>query len=87
MIEVLKQPPYSPLSIEKQVVAIYAGAKGFLDDIPTNKVVKFEDELYPFLEAKYPKIFEDIRMKKALDKDLETALSKALDEFKISFTA
>lgn len=87
MIEVLKQPPYSPLSIEKQVVAIYAGAKGFLDDIPTNKVVKFENELYPFLEAKYPKIFEDIRMKKALDKDLETALSKALDEFKISFTA
>lgn len=87
MIEVLKQPPYSPLSIEKQVVAIYAGAKGFLDDIPTNKVVKFENELYPFLEAKYPKIFEDIRMKKALDKDLETALSKALDEFKISFIA
>lgn len=87
MIEVLKQPPYSPLSIEKQVVAIYTGAKGFLDDIPTNKVVKFENELYPFLEAKYPKIFEDIRMKKALDKDLETALSKALDEFKISFTA
>lgn len=87
MIEVLKQPPYSPLSIEKQVVAIYAGAKGFLDDIPTNKVVKFENELYPFLEAKYPKIFEDIRMKKALDKDLETSLSKALDEFKISFTA
>ncbi|MDO7252750.1 F0F1 ATP synthase subunit alpha [Helicobacter cappadocius] len=87
MIEVLKQPPYSPLSIEKQVVAIYAGAKGFLDDIPVNKVVKFEDELYPFLEAKYPKIFEDIRMKKALDKDLEAVLSKALDEFKISFTA
>ncbi|PAF53463.1 F0F1 ATP synthase subunit alpha [Helicobacter sp. 13S00482-2] len=87
MIEVLKQPPYSPLSIEKQVVAIYAGAKGFLDDIPVNKVVKFENELYPFLEAKYPKIFEDIRMKKALDKDLESVLSKALDEFKISFSA
>ncbi|PAF44216.1 F0F1 ATP synthase subunit alpha [Helicobacter sp. 11S02596-1] len=87
MVEVLKQPPYSPLPIEKQVVIIYAGAKGFLDDIPVNRVVKFESELYPFLEAKYPKIFEDIRMKKALDKDLESILVKALEEFKISFTA
>ncbi|PAF52732.1 F0F1 ATP synthase subunit alpha [Helicobacter sp. 13S00477-4] len=87
MVEVLKQAPYSPLPIEKQVVIIYAGAKGFLDDIPVSKVVKFEDELYPFLEAKYPKIFEDIRMKKALDKDLESVLAKALDEFKIGFTA
>ncbi|PAF49900.1 F0F1 ATP synthase subunit alpha [Helicobacter sp. 12S02232-10] len=87
MVEVLKQPPYSPLSIEKQVVIIYAGTKGFLDDVPANKVVKFENELYPFLEAKYPKIFEDIRMKKALDKDLESILVKALEEFKISFAA
>ncbi|PAF48433.1 F0F1 ATP synthase subunit alpha [Helicobacter sp. 12S02634-8] len=87
MVEVLKQPPYSPLPIEKQVVIIYAGAKGFLDDIPTHRVVKFESELYPFLEAKYPKIFEDIRNKRALDKDLEGVLTKALDEFKISFTA
>lgn len=85
MVEVLKQSPYSPLPIEKQVVIIYAVAKGFLDDVPTNKVVKFENDLYPFLEAKYPKIFEDIRMRKALDKDLEGSLAKAFDEFKTNF--
>ena len=86
MVEVLKQPPYSPLAIEKQVVVVFAGAKGFLDDIPVNRVVEFENELYPFIEAKYPKIFEEIRSKKALDKDLEAALAKAIEEYKLSFS-
>jgi len=48
MVEILKQPPYSPLPVEKQVVIIYAGAKGYLDDIAVGSVVKFEAELYPF---------------------------------------
>lgn len=87
MVEVLKQPPYSPLAIEKQVVLIYAGAKGYLDDIPANKVIDFEADFYPFLEAKFPKILEDIRTKKALDKDTEEELNNALKEFKISFSA
>ncbi len=87
MVEILKQPPYSPLSIEKQVIIIYAGANGYLDNIPANKVIKFESELYPFLEAKYPKIFEDISVKKALDKETEAELGKALEEFKINFGA
>lgn len=86
MVEVLKQPPYSPLAIEKQVVVVFAGAKGFLDDIPVNRVVEFENELYPFIEAKYPKIFEEIRSKKTLDKDLEAALAKAIEEYKLSFS-
>lgn len=86
MVEVLKQPPYSPLAIEKQVVVVFAGAKGFLDDIPVNRAVEFENELYPFIEAKYPKIFEEIRSKKALDKDLEAALAKAIEEYKLSFS-
>ncbi|BCD51242.1 F0F1 ATP synthase subunit alpha [Helicobacter suis] len=86
MVEVLKQPPYSPLPIEKQIVMIYAGVKGFLDGIPTKKVVAFEESLYPFLESKYPNILEDIRTKKALDKDLETMLKVAIEEFKLSLT-
>ncbi|WP_104696077.1 F0F1 ATP synthase subunit alpha [Helicobacter salomonis] len=85
MVEVLKQPPYSPLPIEKQIVMIYAGVKGFLDDVPTNKVVAFEERLYPFLESKYPNVLEDIRTKKALDKDLEAALKVAIEEFKLGF--
>lgn len=85
MVEVLKQPPYSPLAIEKQVVSIFAGAKGYLDGIPARDVVRFERDLYPFLETKYPKILEDIKAKKALDKDIEDALSKAFEEYKLSF--
>lgn len=85
MVEVLKQPPYSPLAIEKQVVAIFAGAKGYLDGIQAKDVVRFERDLYPFLETKYPKILEDIKSKKALDKDIEDALSKAFEEYKLSF--
>lgn len=81
MVEVLKQPPYSPLSVEKQIVIIFAGAKGYLDGIPVNKVTKFEADLYPFIEAKYPKIFETLSTKKAIDSDLEILLKQALEEF------
>lgn len=87
MVEVLKQPPYSPLPVENQVVIIYAGSNGYLDDIPVSVVTKFEAELYPYIEAKYPDIFEQIRNKKALDKDIEEALDKALNEFKAIFSA
>ena len=82
MVEVLKQPPYSPLPVEKQVIIIFAGAKGYLDDISAESVVKFEAELYPFIEAKYPQILEQIRSKKVLDKDVEELLGNALNEFK-----
>ena len=50
MVEVLKQPPYSPLPIERQVVIIFAGARGFMDDISVANITKFEADLYPFLE-------------------------------------
>ncbi|MCH5322374.1 MAG: F0F1 ATP synthase subunit alpha [Helicobacter sp.] len=87
MVEVLKQPPYSPLPIERQVVIIFAGARGYMDDVAVSNITKFEADLYPFLEAKYPQIFEDIRSKKMLDKDIEETLRKALEEFKSSFSA
>ncbi|EAH4794541.1 F0F1 ATP synthase subunit alpha [Campylobacter jejuni] len=82
MVELLKQPPYSPLSVEKQVVVIFAGTKGFLDDIAVSRIKEFEDGIYPFIEAKHPDIFEQIRSKKALDSDLEEKLAKAINEFK-----
>ena len=87
MVEVLKQPPYSPLPVENQVIIIFAGSNGYLDDLPVSAVTKFEAELYPYIEAKYPDIFEQIRNKKALDKDIEEALDKALNEFKAIFSA
>ncbi len=82
MVELLKQPPYSPLSVEKQVVVIFAGTKGFLDDIAVSRIKEFEDGIYPFIDAKHPDIFEQIRSKKALDSDLEEKLAKAINEFK-----
>lgn len=87
MVEVLKQPPYSPLPVENQVVIIFAGAKGYLDDVATTNVTKFEAELYPYIEAKYPEIFEQIRTKKVLDKEVEENLHKALKDFKATFAA
>ncbi len=87
MVEVLKQPPYQPLPIEKQVVIIYAGANGYLDDIPATSVVKFEAELYPFIEAKYPEILEGIRTKQKIDDEIENKLKAALEDFKSQFNA
>jgi len=87
MVEVLKQPPYSPLPAEKQVMIIFAGNEGYLDDIPVSAVTKFEAELYPFIEASYPQIFENIRSSKKIDDETKALMIKALDEFKASFVA
>jgi len=87
MVEVLKQPPYSPLPAEKQVVIIFAGNEGYLDDIPVSAVTKFEAELYPFIEANYPQIFENIRSTQKIDDETKALMIKALDEFKASFVA
>ncbi|MCE3037847.1 F0F1 ATP synthase subunit alpha [Helicobacter anatolicus] len=86
MVEVLKQGPYSPLPIEKQVVIIYAGAKGYLDDIAVDNIVEFEKGLYGFIEEKKPEIFENIRSKKALDSEIETMLKVILEEYKNGFS-
>ena len=85
LVEVLKQPANQPLPVERQVVIIYAGTKGYLDDIPVKAVRKFEEELYPFIETKYPQIFENIRSKKQIDNETEELLKKALEEFKAQF--
>ena len=85
LVEILKQPAHQPLPVEKQVVIIYAGTRGYLDDIPVKAVRKFEEELYPFIETKYPQIFENIRTKQKIDEETEELLKKALEEFKAQF--
>ncbi len=86
MVEVLKQPPFSPLPAEKQALIIFAGNSGYLDDIPFTTVTKFEAELYPFIEARYPQIFENIRSALKIDDDTDALMKKALEEFKASFS-
>ncbi|HHJ63286.1 MAG TPA: F0F1 ATP synthase subunit alpha [Aquifex aeolicus] len=85
LVELLKQEPYNPLPVEKQIVAIFAGTNGYLDDLPVESVRKFEKELYTFLDTERPDILEEIRQKKALDEDLKSKIKSALDTFKSRF--
>lgn len=87
MVEVLKQPPYSPLGAEKQALVIFAGNEGYLDDISASSVVKFEADLYPFIEASYPQILENIRSSSKIDDETMALMKKALEEFKSTFVA
>jgi F-type H+-transporting ATPase subunit alpha len=87
MVEVLKQPPYSPLGAEKQALIIFAGNEGYLDDIAVDSVVKFELDLYPFVEASYPQILENIRSTSKIDDETMAMMKKALEEFKSTFVA
>jgi len=85
MVEVLKQGPFAPVPIEKQVVIIFAGAQGYLDDIAVSSVTKFEADLMPFMEAKYSNILDAIRNEKKISDDTDAELRKAIEDFKASF--
>jgi len=87
MVEVLKQGVNKPLVIEKQIVIIYAGTKGYLDDVGVNDIIRYEDELHTFIEQKYANILDDIKSKKKLDDETEVALKNALEDFKTVFSA
>jgi F-type H+-transporting ATPase subunit alpha len=85
LVEILKQGQYVPLAAERQVVIIYAGTKGYLDGLPVAKLGAYEKGLYAFIDSKHPQIFETLRTKKALDKDLEASIKSALDAFGKAF--
>ena len=87
LVEILKQGQYQPLPVEKQILIIYAGTNGFVDDLPVTALKKYEQELYSFVEGRHPDIFADILKKRELDGDLRTKLTKALEEFKGVFKA
>jgi F-type H+-transporting ATPase subunit alpha len=87
LVEVLKQPQYEPLAVERQVAIIYAGTNGYLDPIPVSEVHNFETELYQYIETRYPKLFGEIREKKQLDDPLKAALKAAVEEFTKDFAA
>jgi len=87
MVEILKQDQYKPLSVEKQIMIIYTGVNGYLDDVPVDACRRFEEEFYPFLESKYPEVPREIKEKRQLDADLEGKLRKAIEEFKADFVS
>ncbi len=87
LVEVLKQPQYSPLSLEKQVVILYAVNNGYLDDVAVEKVKDFQEKLYAYLETSGKELMSAIAGQKELSEDSETTLKKLLEDFKKGFQA
>ncbi len=85
LVELLKQGQYQPLSVEKQVIMIYAGTKGFLDELPIDQIAKYEHDLLAFVEGKHAQLLTDIRTKKAIDEEIEPRLIAALQAFSKGF--
>ena len=83
--EILKQPQYKPMPVENQVVIIYAATKKYLIDVPVDDILRFEEELFNYIETKYPEILESIRKTKEMTEDNEKALIKAIEECKAAF--
>jgi F-type H+-transporting ATPase subunit alpha len=87
LVEMLKQPQYSPLTVEKQILIIYAATKGFLDPIPLNAIRRFEQELYEFFEVQRGDVMKELETKGELDDVLRSKIEAALKEFSDHFAA
>ena len=87
MTEVLKQDQYVPLSVEKQVLAIFVASSGAVDGLPVGEVRRFEREFLQFVETSHGGILKAIAEKKALDDGIRADIKKAADAFKERFTA
>jgi F-type H+/Na+-transporting ATPase subunit alpha len=85
--EIVKQPQYQPLPVEKQVAILYVATTGKVDDIPTPRVKEFETQLYRYLETEHPGILEELGKTKALSDELAKQIDDAVDEFRKSFLA
>jgi F-type H+/Na+-transporting ATPase subunit alpha len=87
LVELLKQGQYQPLPVEKQILIIFAGTNGFVDDLPLTALKKYEQELYSFVESRHPDVFAEILKNRDLDGDLRAKITKTLEEFKGVFKA
>ena len=83
--EVLKQPQYQPLAVEKQVVIIYAVTRKYLLDVPVERIAEFEKGLYEFVETKYPEIYKAIRETGEINSETDALIQKTITEFKNQF--
>ena len=83
--EVLKQPQYQPLAVEKQIVIIYAVTRKYLLDVPVERIAEFEKGLYEFVETKYPEIYKAIRETGEINSETDVLIQKAITEFKNQF--
>ncbi|MBW2329277.1 MAG: F0F1 ATP synthase subunit alpha [Deltaproteobacteria bacterium] len=87
LVEILKQPQYQPLPMEKQVTIIFAGTKGFLDEFPLIVLADYEQELYTYIEANEPSVFEELQEKEEISDSLDEKIRKTLTAFGETFKA
>src|SRR5258705_4211986 len=87
LVEILKQPQYEPLAVERQVAIIFAGTNGYLDPIPLSDLRAFETELYAYLDTRHPQLFGSIAEKKILDDTIKASLNEAVKQFASDFAA
>jgi F-type H+-transporting ATPase subunit alpha len=85
LVEILKQGQYEPLSVEKQILIIFAATNGYVDDYPEKELKRYEAEIYTFFDSNHPDLVAEIREKKTIDDELKAKLIKALDELKELF--
>ncbi|MDX6711421.1 MAG: F-type H+/Na+-transporting ATPase subunit alpha [Blastocatellia bacterium] len=85
LTEILKQPQYRPMDVEKQVVVIWAASNGYVDDVSLDQVRRFETDLLDFIENSHPGLFESLREKKAITDDIKENLHQTLKDFKVRF--
>ena len=83
--EILKQPQYQPMPVEKQVIIVYAATRKYLIDLPVEDVLRFQDELFDYIDTKYPEIPEAIAATKQMDEETEKHLIQAIEECKAEF--
>jgi F-type H+-transporting ATPase subunit alpha len=85
LVEILKQPQYKPLPVEKQIVIIYAGTHGYLDNLPEYSLRRYEEELYAFLDEQFPALEQELKQKKEVDSSLQNKIDQALVKFNSFF--
>ncbi|NOY63825.1 MAG: F0F1 ATP synthase subunit alpha, partial [Nitrospirae bacterium] len=87
MVELLKQDQYQPMSLDEQIIVLYAGTQGFLDDLPVESIKAFEEGLLSYVRSQKADLKKEIAEKKALDEDLKNKLNDAISAFKSTFQA
>jgi len=85
LTEILKQPQYQPMDVEKQIIAIWAANRGYADDVPVLDVRKFESEMIRFIENSDPGVLQKMRERKSIDDEIEKNLTTSLKDFKESW--
>ena len=87
LVEILKQPQYQPLPMEKQVLIIFGGTKGFLDRLPVDRLAEYEQDLYSYVELNEPSIFTELREQQAISPELDQTIRATLSAFGATFRA